>query len=80
MDLARAPRRAARKKGSGYENDCWIVLPEVESFIEILNLSLTFPSIVAPGPCLNRNTVSSCHFSFHFTFIILFSAVSLYNI
>jgi hypothetical protein len=21
MDLARAPRRAARKKGSGYEND-----------------------------------------------------------
>ena len=22
MDLARAPRRAARKKGSGYENEC----------------------------------------------------------
>ena len=24
LDLARAPRRTARKKGSGYENDCEI--------------------------------------------------------
>ena len=26
MDLARAPRRAARKKGSGYENESTVAL------------------------------------------------------
>ena len=42
MDLARAPRRAARKKGSGYENDLRFAFASSPDHLPFTSL--------APGP------------------------------
>jgi hypothetical protein len=59
MDLARAPRRTARKKGSGYENDHWYNLIFVGRDRKTNTSRLrsrTFKAcVLKTGPWINKN-------------------------
>ena len=56
MDLARAPRRAARKKGSGYENDllCFLAIDN-----DIMRKMCTL--ITSKGTDIDENIANQNH-------------------
>jgi hypothetical protein len=55
MDLARAPRRAARKKGSGYENESTVALCTV--YQDVMGSVLA----IFGDPGLETNPKSLCY-------------------